>query len=262
MTTIQQVCQFLDAFAPPALAEDWDNVGLLIGDRALPVKKIMTCLTVTPETVQEAIRRQVDLLVSHHPLPFRPLQKITSDSVASRLVWELAGSQISVYSPHTAFDSTHEGINDQLAELIGLQRPRPLKPTANDPEQGAGRWGSLELALPVSGLTGRLKQGLGIERVQVSESDDRPVSRIGVACGSGGSFLSAASFRGCDGFITGEANFHTVLEARALGIVLMLVGHFASERFAVERLATSLGRSFSDCEVWASRDEAEPLFWR
>ena len=81
MVTVQQFCQFLEAFAPRRLAEDWDNVGLLIGDRNREASNVMTCLTITPESVAEAIAKDTDLIVAHHPLPFRPLKRITADFV-------------------------------------------------------------------------------------------------------------------------------------------------------------------------------------
>ena len=115
MTKIQQVCEYLDQFAPTRLAEEWDNVGLLTGDRAAECQRIMTCLTVTPESAAEAIERGASLIVSHHPLPFRPLKRLTTDSTPSRMVWELARANVAIYSPHTGFDSALNGINQSLA---------------------------------------------------------------------------------------------------------------------------------------------------
>jgi len=88
MTTVQTVCDFLESFAPTSLAEEWDNVGLILGDPELAVRKVMTCLTVTPESAQEAIETKADLIVSHHPLPFRKTRRITTESTPTRLVWE------------------------------------------------------------------------------------------------------------------------------------------------------------------------------
>jgi len=105
VTTIKKVCGFLDSFAPTRLAEDWDNVGLLVGDPEIEAEKVMTCLTVTPESASEAIEKNVDLIVSHHPLPFRPLKRLTTETVASRLLWDLVRAGVSIYSPHTGFDS-------------------------------------------------------------------------------------------------------------------------------------------------------------
>ncbi|MCO6453819.1 MAG: Nif3-like dinuclear metal center hexameric protein, partial [Pirellulaceae bacterium] len=141
MTTIQDVCRFLEDFAPLRLAEDWDNVGLLVGDAARPARRIMTCLTVTPDSAEEAVGERADLVVSHHPLPFRPLKRLTADHVPGRLLLQLIQAGVAVHSPHTAFDSAARGINQRLAEGLGLGDIRPLEPLADDPALGAGRYG-------------------------------------------------------------------------------------------------------------------------
>ena len=108
---ISELAQHLESIAPLGLAEDWDNVGLLVGDGNENVQRVMTCLTVTPNTVQEAIKKQADLIVSHHPFPFRPTKRITTQDTVGRLLWQLIRNGISVYSPHTAWDSAADGIN-------------------------------------------------------------------------------------------------------------------------------------------------------
>ena len=261
MTSIKDICDVLDELAPTRLAEDWDNVGLLVGDADASAERLMTCLTVTPESADEAIERRVDLIVSHHPLPFRPLKRLTTDQTSSRLLWNLIRSGISIYSPHTGFDSAGDGINQMLAEKIELTKIEPIEPMVDDPDSlGAGRMGNLENQT-VGSLVTKLKTGLGLQRIQIVGTPDQHVTRAAIACGSGGSFLAKSLRAGCDAFLTGEATFHTCLEAKARGVALILVGHYASERFAVESLAEKLGQAFSDCEVWASQKESDPLLW-
>src|SRR5262245_27836085 len=115
MTTAANVIDFLDKFAPPALAADWDNVGLLLGDRKAVVRRVMTCLTVTPESAAEAVAEQAELIVTHHPVLFRPVQRLTDSTPDGRLLLPLLRAGVAVYSPHTAFDNTAGGINDGLA---------------------------------------------------------------------------------------------------------------------------------------------------
>jgi dinuclear metal center YbgI/SA1388 family protein len=115
MHTVAHIAEFLDKFAPPALAESWDNVGLLVGRSEQPVERVMTCLTITPESAAEAVTNQANLIVSHHPLPFRPLKRLTGETSEGRLLLDLIAAGIAVYSPHTAFDSAEEGINQRLA---------------------------------------------------------------------------------------------------------------------------------------------------
>jgi dinuclear metal center YbgI/SA1388 family protein len=257
--TIKQLSQFLDQFAPTRLAEDWDNVGLLVGDHAAEVERIMTCLTVTPETVAEAIERGVQLVVTHHPLPFQGLKRITTDTIPGRLLWELIRAGVAIYSPHTGFDSATDGINQNLARKFGLNAIEPLKPILNDPESlGAGRIGQIE-NVKLKALLEHAKSEFSLGHVQYIGDLNQDCRQVAIACGSGGSFLSAAIEKGCDTFVTGEASFHTCLEARARMVSLILLGHYTSERFAVERLATELQATFPALTVWPSQAESDPI---
>ncbi|MBL8792415.1 MAG: Nif3-like dinuclear metal center hexameric protein [Planctomycetia bacterium] len=127
MTTIAAVIEYLERFAPKRLAASWDNVGLLLGDRAAPVSRVMTCLTVTPESAAEAVAEGVQLIVSHHPVLFRPVQRLTADNSEGRMLLALIRAGVAVYSPHTAFDNTAEGINEILASKLGLTAVKPLR---------------------------------------------------------------------------------------------------------------------------------------
>ncbi len=260
-TTVQAVCQFLDEFAPRSLAAEWDNVGLLIGDARRKVKKVMTCLTVTPQSVAEAIAEKTDLIVTHHPLPFRPLKRLTTDTNAGRMIVDLLGAGISVYSPHTAFDSALQGINQHLAEGLKLKEVSPLVPAEVESNVGSGRYGRLASAMPLSKVAQRLKRFLKLKGLHRVGSADQMISKVAVACGSAGEFLREARRLGCDLLVTGETNFHTCLDAEASGIGMLLPGHFASERFAVEMLADVLSQEFADLVIWASQHESDPLAW-
>lgn len=263
MPTIQQCCQFLDEFAPRRLAEDWDNVGLLVGDRSRSANRIMTCLTITPESVEEAIAEKVNLIVAHHPLPFRPLKRITADNVVGKMLLQLVENQCAVFSPHTAFDSAAAGINQRLAQAVGIVDPKPLQPFESDPDAlGAGRYGKLETPVSIEGFVETVKQILDIKGLHIVAKSAQTISKVAVACGSAGQFLQPALRQGCDCLLTGETNFHTCLEAKANHAALVLPGHYASERFALEVLAELLAAEFSDAKVWASEKESDPLSWQ
>lgn len=265
MPTVGEIAARLEQLAPLSGAEEWDNVGLLVGDTSRRVSKVMTCLTITPATAAEAISRQAEMVVVHHPLPFRPLSRVTTDTTVGRLLWELIGAGVSVYSAHTAYDSALQGINEQWAQNLDLTDVDFLVPTsAGDRSQaiGAGRWGVLSTATTLGKLADRIKEFLSIKSVNLVGDDQFPVQRIAVACGSGNTFLEAARQKRCDCLVTGETNFHSCLEAEANRIGLVLCGHFASERFAMERLAEVLGSTFTDLDAWASHNEVDPLHVR
>src|SRR5438128_720550 len=127
MLTLQAVMDDLEQLAPLALAEEWDNVGLLLGERSKQIERLMTCLTITPESAAEAIAEQADVIVSHHPVLFRPVQRLTDATPEGRTLLSLLRAGIAVYSPHTAFDNAPGGINDLLATKLGLTAIVPLR---------------------------------------------------------------------------------------------------------------------------------------
>jgi len=134
VTTVGDLNHWLDRFAPPRLAEPWDNVGLLWGDPDAEVSRVMTCLTVTPRSALEAVHERAGLIVSHHPVLFRAVKRVVANQPDNGMLWTLARAGVSVLSPHTAFDNTEGGVNDGLARRLGLAEVGPLRPT---PGQGA-----------------------------------------------------------------------------------------------------------------------------
>ncbi|MCH7688381.1 MAG: Nif3-like dinuclear metal center hexameric protein [Planctomycetes bacterium] len=271
MTTVADITQFLEEFAPLRLAEDWDNVGLLVGDGTQDASALMTCLTLSPDVAAEAVRRNAGMIVTHHPVLFRPVQRLTSETAEGRMLLDLIAKGIAVFSPHTAYDSAKDGINQQLAELFQLNDIQALRPIPNfensdhnakQPAQGAGRCGSLPVPVSLGDFLERVKAKLGIDRLQFVGNESTTIEKIGIACGSAAEFMQDAQKKNCQALLTGEARFHACFEAVALDIALVLAGHYATERPAVERLAEILQKQFSQLEVWASESETDPLNYR
>jgi dinuclear metal center YbgI/SA1388 family protein len=191
MATLTDLIAFLEAFAPPGLAESWDNVGLLVGDPARPVARVMTCLTITPASAREAIDQHTDAIITHHPLPFRPLNRLTSHADEGRLLLDLIAAGVAIYSPHTAFDSAPQGINQQLALGLGLSDVCPLVPApagwlpqpgaAGADDVGGGRQGRWPQPRSLRELADAVKGFLRIGQVQVVGSLDQAVDRVAVA---------------------------------------------------------------------------------
>jgi dinuclear metal center YbgI/SA1388 family protein len=276
VTQVADIVEFLQDFAPLELAEEWDNVGLLIGAAQRDVKRVMTCLTLTPDVAAEGVAGGVDLIVTHHPVLFRAVQRLTDETAQGRMLLELIAGRISVYSPHTAFDSAADGVNRQLAESLGLQEIQPLRPLAAGPDPGvgaadgadksaislgSGRFGALSAPLTLKDFNQRVKSALGVQHLQYVGDEHRPIRRVAVACGAAAEFLEDAARHGCDVLLTGEARFHACLEAEAAGVALVLPGHYATERPAVEQLASRIGGHFPEVECRASTAERDPVQW-
>jgi len=185
-----------------------------------------------------------------------------TDTTPGRLLWELLTHRIAIYSPHTSFDSAECGINQSLADGLELRDTQPLLvPTNAPPGTGTGRIGQVHPVQSLREMAGRLKQFLVLPGLQYVGPLDMPIERVAIACGAAGELLAPARRAGCHLLVLGETNLHTCLEAQATGVALLLTGHFASERFAVEDLADRLGAQFNDLEVWASCFERDPLNW-
>jgi dinuclear metal center YbgI/SA1388 family protein len=261
MAGLQDVVAALERIAPLRLAAEWDSVGLLVAPRGPDVRRVLTCLTLTPEVAAEAVRERIDLVVAHHPLPFRPVGRITPDTGTGRVLLALVGAGSGVWSGHTAWDSAAGGINDQLAALAGLAQSGPITPDAVDPAVGFGRMGLAASGTTVAGLARMLAAKLGATGVQLVGARDRPAGRVGIVCGSGGELVGQVAAAGCATLVTGEIKLHQALEARAAGLAVIAVGHHASEHFAMAELGRRLAQQLPGLEAMVSREDHDPFAW-
>ncbi len=290
---LQSLIEYLEKICPLELAEDWDNVGLSLGDRNQEVGSVMTCLTIDRAVVEEAIEKKVDCIVSHHPFPFHAAKKWTTDTPDGELLLKLAGAKIAVYSPHTAHDSAFFGVNRQLAEGLGLIDVKPLYPgkiaatremldgldpvdaaemerelyAANDKKDankqasilGTGRVGRFAKPKKFSELVAQIKDMLQIERLLVEGDDNRVVRKVAIGCGAADEFVEQAAKEGADALLLGESRFHACLEGRARGLGMVLAGHYATERFSMCIMADRIARKFPGLKVCASEKESDPI---
>ena len=231
---------------PATLAEEWDNVGLLAGDPAAEVARVMTCLTITPDSAREAVERRADLIVSHHPLPFRPVAATghRHDGGAAAVAADhTSASPFTVRTrllipPRTASTSVWR-------KGWGCWRSSPWCPwPVRRKEPAAGGMGRVPQPATLRDMAARLKQFLSLEHLHYVGSPRCPHRTGGRRVWCGGRVPPQGRDAGCHLLVLGETNLHTCLEAEATGIALLLPGHFASERFAVDRLADTLWPQF------------------
>ena len=260
--TVDQLLRVLGEVAPLELSEEWDNTGLLIGQRSDDVQSVMTCLTLTPDVAEEAVTKNAQLVVTHHPVLFRAVQKLTDETSEGAMLLSLIRSGIAVYSPHTSYDSAIEGINRQLADSLGLINVQPLRiHDEADETSGAGRYGDLPTTISLEDFVSKVKQALGVEHTWFVGDESASIQRVGIACGSAVEFMKEAEQLGCQALLTGEASFHGCLTARTNGMALVLPGHFATERPAMEHLAQRLAKELPQLTIWASESETDPIRW-
>ena len=189
MRTVKDVFIHLNKLADVKLAENWDNVGLLLGNNNNEVNKVLVCLDVTTDVVEEAIANDVNLIVSHHPLIFKPLKSLdfTSD-FKSRIIRDLIKNDISVISFHTNLDSATLGLNDYLAKLLKLEDIQVLFEHNLDKTAGLGRIGKLSSPLKYSDFITYLKDKFSLENVAAVIGDEKEISTVALLGGSGGVF--------------------------------------------------------------------------
>lgn len=243
--TVQQVLQILKELAPPELACSWDNVGLLV-DTGRPVGAVAVALDITADVVQEAAESGCDLIVSHHPVIFNPLKHLGPKDVPALLV----KNGISAICMHTNLDAAEGGVNDVLARLFEAEDPEPFG------EEGIGRVGSVE-PTDAKALAALCQSRLNAHVKLVDAG--KPIRRLAMIGGSGGSMLADAAAAGADALLTGEASHHDAIDARAMGLSLIVAGHYSTEFPIVPVLADHLSRRFSGLRVICSRRNKDPF---
>lgn len=243
MYELQQICRFMEQWAPPALAEEWDNPGLLVDAGSL-VRRVLVTLDITPAVVEEAHRLGCQLVVSHHPVIFKPVRRLQSTDAA----FLLARYGISALCAHTNLDAAEGGVNDVLAGLLKLEDVQPL--------EGLGRVGDRDSISPA-----QLAEQVGkLLNAPVLLADaGLPITRVAVVGGSGGEFFEAAARAGAQCLVTGEASHHHGLDALEQGVSVIVAGHFATEWPIVPEMARRLRQAFGELEVLVSGSNRPPF---
>lgn len=225
MTTVKDIFNHLNNLADVKLAEKWDNVGLMLGSNDNEVSRVLVCLDVTTNVVEEAIANNVNLIVSHHPLIFKPLKNIdyTTD-FKSRIIRNLIKNDISVISFHTNLDSATLGLNDHLAKILKLNEIQVLFEHSLDNTAGLGRIGKLSNPLKLSDFITYIKNCFSLETVSAVIGDEKEISTIALLGGSGADFIY--TLPEVDVYLTGDVGYHAALDAIEMKKNIIDVGHF------------------------------------
>lgn len=242
MTTVQDVLQFIESIAPTELKMDWDNVGLNCGSKSAPVNKILVALDPFEHVCQEAADWNAELLVTHHPLIFRPLPMVTDDAAITRGLMTLVRQGISHICAHTNLDCAAGGVNDTLAETLKLQDISPL-----DAYGGMLRCGYVaEQSLP--DFLQWVKQALHCDGLRYCDGG-KPVRKVAVGGGGCADGLYDAIQAGCDTFVTSDVKYNAFWDAKEQGLSIIDAGHFHTENPVIAVLAKKLQAQFPDAEV-------------
>ena len=253
MTTIRDIYEYIDSFAPFQSAMSFDNVGLLVGSGENEVGKVLVALDITPETVSEAAAFGAGLIISHHPVIFNPLRTLSEKDVP----YLLAREGIAAICAHTNLDMSQTfGVNLALAEKVGIRNLCGMDVLS---ETGAPQWflGELVEEMTPDAFAHEVKRKLNAGSVRYTEGKN-PVVKVGLCSGSGGEYLENAYRAGADAFLTGEMRHHEYLIARSIGITAVEAGHFATEAVVTAPLCAKLSAYFPDV-VFKPSEEREPV---
>ena len=254
MTKVIEIIDKIEDFAPKYLAEDWDPIGLSIGSKDQVVKKMMVALDLDENTLKEAKEKNIDFIFTHHPAIFNSLKTLNEEDSRRKEYIDLIRSEISLYSAHTNIDAAENGMNDWLAEAIGLEKPYEIMDIAyedsNDSIYGMGRVASLEKPLTMPALIKKVKESFSIESLRYSNiTTESKLSKIAILGGSGEKYYKQAIDLEAELYITGDISYHGAQDMMRDGLAFIDPGHFIENIF-VEKMTEKL-KKWNKEENWS-----------
>ncbi|MGN1212079.1 MAG: Nif3-like dinuclear metal center hexameric protein [Candidatus Cryptobacteroides sp.] len=256
--TVADVVAAIEKFAPLSIQEKWDNSGLCIGNPQAPVTSVLLALDCTPELVDEAVAKGADMIVTHHPLIFSGLKRITPEDQVGLAVMKAVAAGIAVYSAHTTADKVIAGVSGAMAARLGLLNVEILD--LEEGGTGLGTVGDLPEPLEASDVVAMVKERFGLKMLRCSKPSDRPVKRIAMCGGAGASLIPAAVRSGADLFITADVSYHHFFTQE--GFMIMDIGHYESEKEIVDILFSLIKKNFPNFAVRITENiYSNPIFY-
>lgn len=250
---------------PEELQYSWDNSSLNLGDLDQDINKIMLTLEITNRTIDEAIEKGVDLVISHHPFLMSKVNQIRTDTIKGGLIYKMIRNNISAYCMHTSYDMAEDGLNDYFFDLLGIKDRQVLDVESsldsyNDgKEYGLGRLADLEKPIEIGDLISSLKDKLNIDHARYVGPKDLLINKIAVVTGNGSEFFQLAKSKGCDILITGDLKYHQAMDALDMGMALLDFGHYGTEHIFSKSVYNYINSISGDIEVLISEKNIDPF---
>ncbi len=248
-----EVARIIEDFAPVSTAAGWDNPGFCIGSPDQEVHGVLVGFDCTPALVQEAVRRGADMIVTHHPLIFHGIKKINADTFLGSIITLAIKHDIVIYSAHTNADKAAGGVNDLMADRLGLRRRAILS------EDGFGLTGFLERPMGAGEFIGFVKKQFALKMVRTSAPTEGPVQKVALCSGSGGSMLEDALASGADAYICGDLSYHQFFTEK--NFLVLDIGHFESEIDIVDKLFSLLSEKISTFALLRTEKDFNPIHY-
>lgn len=237
---LKDIMRILEENFPIKNSEEWDNIGLLVGNAENEIKKVQFSIDVTLNAIDNAINNSVDLIIAHHPIIFKAIKNIKEDNVLGKKLIKLIKNNISVYCLHTNLDSTLGGLNDYILEKLEIKESKILDFEENN-NFGIGRIYTLDKKINLEDYIEKLKEKLEIKNLRLISNDlNKEIKKIALINGSAMSYWRKAKLKNVDLFITGDITYHDALDALENNLSVIDFGHFESEHFFFEILEKKL----------------------
>ena len=255
---VRDVIKVIEDFAPLAIQEKWDNSGLCIGSPDAEVSSVLVGLDCTPELVDEAVACGADMIVTHHPLIFSGLKKISPDDLVGAAVIKAISNGISVYAAHTSADKVLAGVSGAMAAKLGLKDVEILDQDGEG--TGLGVVGNLPEPLTAEEAVELVKTAFSLKAMKASRPIEGKISRVAMCGGSGGSLIGSAMASGAQLYISGDISYHNFFTKE--GFMIMDIGHYESEIEIVDILFSLLKKNFPTFAVRITQNiYSNPIFY-
>ena len=255
---VKDVTQVIEGFAPLSIQEKWDNSGLCIGSPDAPVSSVLFGLDCTPELVDEAIECGADMIVTHHPLIFSGLKKISPDDMVGEAVFKAIKAGISLYAAHTNADKVIAGVSGAMAAKLGLKNVEILSEDGEG--TGLGVVGELSEPMTAQQMVEMVKERFALKTVKASKPVEGEITKVAMCGGSGGSLISAAKAAGAQLYISGDISYHNFFTPE--GFMLMDIGHYESEIEIVDILFSLVKKNFPTFAVRITQNiHSNPIYY-
>ncbi|MDR2833760.1 MAG: Nif3-like dinuclear metal center hexameric protein [Streptococcaceae bacterium] len=264
----QELIKVFEEYCPQELAETGDPVGLHIGTLNKEIKKVMITLDVRPETIEEAIEKNIDLLIAKHPPIFRPVKRLTTNDPQTKMYVDCLKHDIAIYAAHTNIDIIENGLNDWFSEMLGIENTQFLEQTHEYQGKiyGIGRIGDLRKPVSINEFAEKIKTTFGTDGLRmITKTPDAMVQRVAICGGSGEKFYPTAIAKGADLYITGDIYYHTAHDMIANGLHAIDPGHHIEILFTkkVAQIVQNWKKEYNwVIEVFESTANTNPFIYK
>lgn len=255
----EEIVKILESRYPKCIAEEWDNVGFLVGSSKKEIKKIQISLDATEKAIKNAIENDVDMMITHHPMIFTSIKNVTDDTILGKKIMKLIENKITLYTLHTNIDSAGGGLNDFILAKLEITNSKILDENEKLCNSGIGRIYKLEKELSLKNYLKIVKNKLEIDKIRVITNNiEIPIKKIALINGAGMSYWNKVANLGVDLLITGDITYHNGLDAKERGLNLFDIGHFESEKYFEKLIRKNLENLNLELEIITFNDG--PIF--